>query len=250
MAPKSRRQLYAANAAQKRWSPERDSSSDEDIYLMDISTDDELNLNYSNLKDRINVSDIADIYELCKTYCSTRYLSVLMYLTLRHFNISCRDTDAFLKDIGSYTREASHNWSWKFLNENFDEFINDKRRGKRGDSFYDIYPELEEEARTFAVIECNKKAASFTASELAQFIDNRYHEINDIQKNDLKLVRSVESCRVDLRRWGAHFDINSNRPYFEGHERSDVREHREPFVRQFLTNEDSYYTVNSDEDPS
>ncbi|CAF4933425.1 unnamed protein product, partial [Rotaria socialis] len=187
MAPKSRRQLHAANAAQKRWSPERGSSSDEDIYSMDISTDDERNLNYSNLKERINVSDIGNIYELC---------------------------------------------------------------GKRGDSFYDIYPELEEEARAFAVIECNKKAASFTAYELAQFIDNRYYEINDIQKNDLKLVRSVESCRLDLRRWGAHFDINLNRPYFEGHERSDVREHREQFVRQFLTNEDSYYTVNSDEDPS
>ncbi|CAF2041902.1 unnamed protein product [Rotaria magnacalcarata] len=250
MAPKSRRQLQAAGAIEKRWSPEQHSLSDEDIYCIDISTDDELSSNYSNLKERINVSDIGDIYELCKTYCSTRYLSVLIYLTLRHFNVSCRDTDAFLKDIGSYTRETSHNWSWKFLNGNFDEFINDKRGGKRGDSFYDIYPELEEEARAFAVIQCNKKAASFTAYELAQFIDNRYYEINDIQKNDLKLVRSVECCRLDLRRWGAHFDINSNRPYFEGHERSDVREHREQFVRQFLTNQDSYYTVNSDEDPS
>ncbi|CAF2031848.1 unnamed protein product, partial [Rotaria magnacalcarata] len=64
MAPKSRRQLQAAGAIEKRWSPEQHSLSDEDIYCIDISTDDELSSNYSNLKERINVSDIGDIYEL------------------------------------------------------------------------------------------------------------------------------------------------------------------------------------------
>ena len=124
--------------------------------------------------------------------------------------------------MSCFISETAQNWSNTFLNENFDESISDKRGGRRGDSFYDIYPELEEEARAFAVIQCNQKAASFTAYELAQFIDKQYYEINEIQKNDSKLVRSVESCRLDLRRWGTRFDSNSNRPYFEGHERSDA----------------------------
>ena len=222
MPPKSRRHLHSASDVRKRWSPEGHSLSDDGVYSMDISSDNELKLNDLNLKDKIKISDIADIYELCKTYCNTRYLSVLIYLTLRHFNITCRDTDAFLKNISCFSRKTAHSWSNTFLNENFDEFISDKGGGRRGDSFYDIYPELEEEARAFAVIQCNQKAASFTAYELAQFIDKRYYEINEIQKNDSKLVRSVESCQLYLRRWGARFDTNSNRPYFEGHERSNA----------------------------
>ena len=222
MSPKSRRQLHSASGVRKRWSPEVHSLSDDSVYSMNISSDDELKLNDLNLKDKIKISDIADIYELCKTYCNTRYLSVLIYLTLRHFSITCRDRDAFLKNISCFTGKTAHSWSNTFLNENFDEFISDKGGGRPGDSFYDIYPELEEEARAFAAIQCNQKAASFTAYELVQFIDKWYYEINEIQKNDSKLVRSVESCRFDSRRWGARFDTNSNHPYFEGHERSDA----------------------------
>ena len=95
MPPKSRRQLHSASAVRKRWSPEGHSLSDDSVYSMDISSDDELKLNDLNLKDKIKISDIADIYELCKTYCNTRYLSVLIYLTLRHFNITCRDRCIF-----------------------------------------------------------------------------------------------------------------------------------------------------------
>ena len=154
--------------------------SNDSVYSRDISSDDELKLNDLNLKDRIKISDIGDTYEHCKTYCNTRYLSVLIYLTLRHFNITCRDTDAYLKNMGCFSRETAHSWSDTFLNENFDEFISDKGGGRRDDSFYDIYPELEEEARAFVVIQCNEKAASFTAYELTQFIDKRYCEINEI----------------------------------------------------------------------
>ncbi|CAF4327610.1 unnamed protein product [Rotaria magnacalcarata] len=222
MPPKSRRQSHSVSAIKKRWSSENHSSSDDSVYSMDISDDDEFNLNDLNFKDKMKISDIADIYELCKGYCNTRYLSVLIYLTLRHFNVSCRDTDAFLKMIG----------------------------GKQGNSFYDVYPELEEEARAFAVIQCNQKAASFTPYELAQFIDKRYYEINDIQKTDTNLVRSIKSCRLDLRRWGARFDTNSNRPYFEGHDRPDVLEYRNKFIHYFLNNPVNYYTVSFDEHPT
>jgi hypothetical protein len=39
----------------------------------------------------------------------------------------------------------------------FDEFVGNARGGKWGDSFYDVYPDLEQEARAFAVLECEKK---------------------------------------------------------------------------------------------
>ena len=57
--------------------------------------------------------------------------------------------------MSCFSRETAHSWSNTFLNENFDEFISDKEGGRRDDNFYDIYPELEGEARAFAVIRCN-----------------------------------------------------------------------------------------------
>ena len=37
------------------------------------------------------------------------------------------------------------------------------RGGKRGDSFWDCYPDLELEAKQFIFEECSKKEATFTA---------------------------------------------------------------------------------------
>jgi hypothetical protein len=170
-------------------------------------------------------------------------------LILRRFNISYQETHTFLKDIGGLTGEVAHKWSNLFMNGKFDEFVTDGRGGKRGDSFYDVYTEIEAEARAFAVLQCEQKAASFTAYDLAHFIDKRYYEINNINKTDSHLVRSVESCRLDLRHWGACFDTNTNRPYFEGHDRPDVVVHRHQFIHHFLTNKDSYYTVTAGENP-
>ena len=97
-----------ATAAEKRWSAEDYSLSDDDVYFMDINNDDELTLSDSNFKQKGKISNNVDIYELCKTYYNTHYLSVPMYLTLRHFNISCGDTDALLKNIGNLTRKTPH----------------------------------------------------------------------------------------------------------------------------------------------
>ena len=44
---------------------------------------------------------------------------------------------------------------------------------------HNVYPEVEMEARTFSVLQCQQKTASFTAYDLAQFIDKRYHEITN-----------------------------------------------------------------------
>jgi hypothetical protein len=51
----------------------------------------------------------------------------------------------------------------------------------------------------------------------------------------------VESCRADLLKWGARFDKNTNRPYFEGHERDDVKTTRIGFIKYFLDNKEFYF---------
>ena len=52
---------------------------------------------------------------------------------------------------------------------------------------------------------------------------------------------------MDLISWAAKWDKNSNRPYFEGHERSDVVDARKEFVAYFLTNRHLYYSTERDE---
>ncbi|CAF4915151.1 unnamed protein product, partial [Rotaria magnacalcarata] len=123
------------------------------------------------------------------------------------------------------------------------------RGGKRGDSFWDCYPDLELEAKQFVYQECSKTEATFTVETLARFIDQRFYELNNLKKIDQQLVRSVESCRLDLRRFGVKFTANSSRPYFFGHEREDVVTHRQEFVKYFIEREQHFYTITNDAVP-
>ncbi|CAF0976438.1 unnamed protein product [Didymodactylos carnosus] len=145
-------------------------------------------------------------------------------MALRHFNIRTGAVDEFLTGIGAFCRITCYKWSDVFLNHSFDEFVVERRGGKRGDGFYDLYPEIEIEARAFAVEACSRKAASFTVQELAQYIDSKFYELHGLKKTGSGLVRSVESVRLDLRKWGIHYSANGLRPYFLGHERPDVIE--------------------------
>ena len=82
-----------------------------------------------------------------------------------------------------------------------------------------MFPDIELSAKNYSVQRCAAKAADFDAFELAKFIDEQFYMLSCIKKelND-SLIRSVKYCRLDLRRWGARFEFNSQRPYFEGHE--------------------------------
>ncbi|CAF4459093.1 unnamed protein product, partial [Rotaria magnacalcarata] len=71
-----------------------------------------------------------------------------------------------------------------FLNKDFDEFTIDERGGKRGDSFWDCYPDLELEEKQFVYQECSKIEATFTVETLARFIDQRFYELNNLKKID------------------------------------------------------------------
>ncbi|CAM4845696.1 unnamed protein product [Rotaria magnacalcarata] len=70
-----------------------------------------------------------------------------------------------------------------------------------------------------------------------------------IYKVDQRLVRSVESCKLDLRRFGAKFTANSSRPYFLGHERENVVKHRKEFVKYLIEREQHFYMITNDTVP-
>jgi hypothetical protein len=219
-----------------------DSSSDE--YRMDID-DKELTFN-----EKLLLTDIGDLAEMCRLKCGTKYLSTLLYMSLRFFNIKWEDVDEYLKSIGFMTAETSHKWATVFMKGDYEEFSNDLRGGKQTDSFYDMFPDIESDAKAFVVQACSQKSGEFKSLDLAQFIDEKYYELTGIKKQiDDDLIRSERSCRLDLRRWGAKFDANSQRPYFEGHERDDVVKHRNEFINYFLAHKSSYYTVTDGEIP-
>ena len=170
-------------------------------------------------------------------------------MILRQVGLSWRNTDAIPGNIGAYRVRAAHQWAETFLSGAIETFYDDGRGRKHSESFYDIFPELETEAKAFAIESCSRKSADFTVVDLAKFVDMKFYELTQKVKVSDALVRSVESCRLDLRRWGAKFRQNSQRPYFDGHERSDVVAHRREFITHFLQRKDQYYTIADGDQP-
>lgn len=270
MPRQSKRRAQGMNAVNARWNREKDHQSSDDVMLtaqrfdemmsMDLSeedhstpysSDEEHNRNNkSSFRRNIHVCDMRDIFQLCEEKSSKKNLSVLLYLILRYFKISFEEIAVLQKEIGALSAQVAHKWAQIFLEGDFDKFCVEGRGGKRCDAFYDVYPEIEAEAKAFSVLQCQEKSASFTAMDLAHFIDRKYYEITSGNKTEADLVRSVESCRIDLRHWGARFESNSLRPYFEGHDRPDVLAHRSEFIRHFPNYKRNYYTITPGEDPS
>ena len=89
----------------------------------------------------------------------------------------------FLASIGGMNVKTCHKRANILVNKD-DEFTMEDRGGKRGDSFWDCYPDLELEAKQFIFEDRSKKEATFTAETLARFIDNRFYELNNVQKVD------------------------------------------------------------------
>ena len=243
---KRKGQLQAARACRDTNVKVSDGSeSSDDEYAMDIDDDEEL-----IFKQKLFPTDIGDLAEICKSKCDVKYLSTLLYMSLRFFNVKWEDIDEYLKNIGLMTAETSHKWASVLIKGDYEEFSNDLRGGKQTDSFYDAFPEIETDAKAFVVQACSQKSAEFKAADLAQFIDSKYYELTGITKQTTDdLIRSERSCRLDLRRWGAKFEANSQRPYFEGHERDDVVKHRNEFINYFLAHKSFYYTITDGDTP-
>ena len=203
----------------------------------------------SDFTSKLDIPTVGDLFQLCKTACGSRKISVLLYMLLRHLGHKWAQIDDLFQAIGAYRCETAHKWAKVFINYDREVFDEQGRGGKHCSSFYDMFPDLETEAKVFAFESCSQKSADFTTLDLANFIDTKFYEITQTVKVTDVLVRSVESCRLDLRRWGAKFRPNSQRPYFEGHERPDVVAHRQEFVSYFHQNKDQYYTITNDDQP-
>ncbi|CAF0961584.1 unnamed protein product, partial [Didymodactylos carnosus] len=114
------------------------------------------------------------------------------------------DFYSFLTKIGDYRVPTCHRQTDRLINYGFERFVSSARGGKRGDSFWNIYSDIEAEAREFAVQECMRKAASFTVEELADFIDKKYREIHDLPKSDSGHDESTfRSNEITSKRWMA-----------------------------------------------
>jgi hypothetical protein len=237
------RRRQSQTAATVRWIEETasqtDSSSSDEKEVVDMKVD-----------EKYDILTMTDLFELIRNESGPRKISVLLYMTLRHFALPWRRINEFLTVIGAHRCETAHKWADTFISGDFETFIEEGRGGKHSDSFHDIYPELEIEGRSFAVEGCSRKTADFSVADLVMFIDGRFYELSETAKNlGDQLVRSETSCRLDLRRWGVRFTDNKQRPYFESHERNDVVIEREKFISYFLTRRAHYYTVSDGEQP-
>ena len=162
---------------------------------------------------------------------------------------SWRSTYSFLTDIGTYRYQAAHKQANIFVSDDMQAFLNDRRGRKYTDS-YDVFPELKMEERAFAIGTCSQRTATFTASDLAHFIDTRFYELTQTIKTNNQLVQSEKSFKLDLHRWSAKFEANSQRPYFEGHKRANVVTYRQEFVSYFLNRTGHYYAISEDDQPN
>ncbi|CAF2045619.1 unnamed protein product, partial [Rotaria magnacalcarata] len=193
----------------------------------DVGANDSSQERLIGFQDNITSDDLSALFELCKSQCPVKHLSVLLCMTLRRFG------------------------SEVFICGDLDEFALENRGGKYSAEFDDFFPELKDAAKQHVLERCSEKSASFTLDNLTKFIDKKFYETtNTIKEPDIPLIQSLSACKVDLCRWGARFKKNSQRPYFEGHERAEVVEHREQYINYFLDRKDHYYTITDDDKPA
>ena len=93
------------------------------------------------------VDTIADLFDLCQSSWNLKYLSVLLYMTMRHFGVAWRDCDGFLKKIGALKNKTAYKRTRSFALGNFDQFCSEHRGGKHDSELYDYFPELEYKER-------------------------------------------------------------------------------------------------------
>jgi hypothetical protein len=253
MPKRGRHRVRLAKVAKLRWSVGNISienhSSDGDLKIdsNEMVVDD--NIDNINWTDKNLLNHIGDLFQMCIHQCNLQKLSTFIYMVLRHFNFTWRDIDGFMSDVGAMRCITANKWAEIFVNGDLDEFLKDERGGKRGDSFFDLYPELEVDAKLFVADACSRKSADFRSIDLANYIDSSYYKLTNRTKCQNELIRSEKMCRWDLRRWGYRFDLNTQRPYYKGHDRADVLAYREKFLDYFLSKKHHYYLVGAGDHP-
>jgi hypothetical protein len=210
-----------------------------------INTD----LPHSTRYDWHNIKDLIDILlDMIPNYNSKhiRLISMIFYLTLRIINLPFLQCKRILDDMELLNIQSCITWTNTIIsNDDISEISRDNRGVHGRSTFYQEFPELEQEAKAFALDAVSRKNCSFTVKELADFVDKRFREHFNMktgnQYHNKNIIRSTTTLRIDLIKWGFKFSKNKNRPYFLGHERVDVVEARKRFIDYFQNNKDSYY---------
>ena len=167
---------------------------------------------------------------------------------MRLIRIGFETSRKLLNDLNLINVQTCQEWVNKIIeNDDLCVVLEDKRGSYKRITFYEMFPDIGMEAKAYALNHALAKGCYFDVYSLAKFIDERFQEMypelidDDRDMEQQKLVRSVQSCRADILKWGAKFDPNTSRPYFEGHERSDVVVQRKKFIDKMLDSKDFYY---------
>ncbi|CAM2711480.1 unnamed protein product [Rotaria socialis] len=164
-----------------------------------------------------------------------------------HSNESSTESDEEEMKMNEYSFDMSRNFN--DISDIF-EICENNRGGKRIEKFYEGFPELELEAKLFAIERSLNKSADFIVWDLANFVDQKYYELTNTTKDkNANFVQSIQLYHLDLRHCGFRFDSNSERPYFKGHERPEIITHCETLIKYFLEKKDHFYTISNDENP-
>jgi hypothetical protein len=211
------------------------------------------NVLLKEIDSKFSISDVGDLLNMLIHECGdfnfkqTRILSTSVYLLMRIVGVKYEECRNLMKVLPLLTIQTCHEWLNTIKDEDdISVILRDKRGSHKHIEFYDDYPELEREVKAYVMSEMSKNTCEFDAKKLAKFVDTRFRDIYKEESADFgldsnKLIRSESSCKTDLIKWDCKWDKNSNRPYFEGHERPDVVEKRKEFVNHFFRKKDEYY---------
>ncbi|UJR19044.1 hypothetical protein I4U23_022175 [Adineta vaga] len=137
---------------QRRWHKQRVLSECENTSEEETSQDeDDDSFEFLRFIDKLKVDDIGDIFELIKDKIGSKLVTVLLYMTLRYFDINWLKCDDFFKKIGALTTKTANKWANIFLSSNFGEFISEGRGGKHITSFYDVFSDIELSTKSYSI---------------------------------------------------------------------------------------------------
>ncbi|CAF3097457.1 unnamed protein product [Rotaria sp. Silwood2] len=128
MPPPNKRQKHSNTLAARRSidslpSESSEDYSDEEKKEETVPSESDDQIDYINFKDDSIIHDISDLFSFCETKINTRYLSTLIYMSLRRFGHTFRDADLFLSTIGGMTAKTCKKWTDILVNHDFDDFV-------------------------------------------------------------------------------------------------------------------------------
>ena len=148
---------------------ENNKSCQTEIHLKDAATqtDNLFSTYFTSVISNFNFNNVQDL--ICILFDSIsnynfkhrRVLSIIVYLLLRLVQVSFEAIRTVLENINLLNIQTCHSWCLTIIDEDdICVILRDERGAHKHVSFYDNFPELEQEAKAFALTKaCQKKCA-------------------------------------------------------------------------------------------